>query len=69
MMSIFSEAWKDAFDTGVWKCLKCGAEMEEEGTFDGELICPNCGWSTDVEKYGWDDDEYEELFPDEEDFE
>lgn len=29
-----------------WRCVQCGAEMEEPPLFAGLLTCPECGGTT-----------------------
>ena len=67
-MNLISDLLLAAFKTGVYICPECGKDMtvfEEEGV----LVCEHCGFETDTDHYGFTDDEYEELYPLEEDLE
>ena len=38
--------------------------MEFEDDYEDTLVCPNCGHSIDLDRYGYEDDEsYEKLYP------
>ena len=63
-MSMFNEKWIEAMLTGNYICSKCGAKMEFEDEWEEVLICPNCGYDMDADKYGFEsDEEYEAFYP------
>lgn len=63
-MSFFNDAQKDALLTGRYICSECGALMEFEDEYRDTLVCPECGYSIDLDHYGFEnDEEYEDLYP------
>ena len=63
-MSFFNDAQKDALLTGRYICSKCGARMQFEDEWEDVLVCLECGYSVELERYGMEDDEeYEALYP------
>lgn len=63
-MSIFNEKRWLAFETGKFICAKCGAEMIFEDKWEEHLLCPECGFRIDAEKYGFDtEEEHEAVYP------
>lgn len=62
-MNFFNEKQLNAMKTGVYICENCGSQMEFEDKWEDTLVCPNCGNSTDVEHYGFTDEEYDALYP------
>lgn len=44
-------------------CPECGAELAWESEWEDSLVCLNCGFSIDPERYGLTDEEYEDLYP------
>jgi len=69
MSSFFNEMMKEAWRTGIYKCPECGAHMEFEDDSEDTLVCDNCGHSMDTERYGFTDEEYEDLYPTEDEVE
>lgn len=66
-MGIFNEKKVEALLSGEYVCSECGAVMEFEDEWEDILICPECGHSVDLERYGCEsDEEYEALYPTEE---
>lgn len=66
-MSFFNDAVVEAMRTGNYICSKCGAIMKFEDQYEDTLICPECGHSIDLDRYGFENDEdYEALYPTEE---
>lgn len=65
-MSLISEKFKEAMVTGEYICDECGGLMEFEDEWHDTLVCPKCGNSMDIDHYGWTDEEYEDLYPTEE---
>ena len=51
----------------IYICPECGKRMTRliEPSCD-ELVCESCGCSFDTERYGMTDEEYEALYPSEE---
>lgn len=75
-MSYFTDKLIDGLLGGNYICDECGSKMEFEDSTEDTLVCPNCGYSTDLDEYGQDDDsdDYsqeviypEDLWSDEED--
>lgn len=63
-MSYFNDAMIHAFRTGEYFCEKCGELMVFEDEHEKDiLVCPACGYSTDLDHYGYTDEEYEALYP------
>lgn len=62
--SHFSQARIDVMEGRAgYICPSCGGEMHlDEFPCDDTLICDNCGETMDLERYGFTDEEYEELF-------
>ena len=64
MSSFFNDKQIEAFTTGKYYCKECGSMMEFEDEDDHDvLICPSCGAETDVDHYGFTDEEYDALYP------
>lgn len=68
MYSLNSDKWRRGVETGVFTCEQCGGPLEFEDATESTFVCPTCGWSRDVDMYGWTDEEYEDLFPTEDEF-
>lgn len=68
-MSLFSEKWQEALITGEYICDECGSLMEFENENEDTLVCPSCGYSVDIDRYGFTDEEYESLYPTKEEVE
>ena len=49
--------------TGKYYCPECGGKMEFEDDDEEYLVCEDCGFSQELDHYGYDDDEYAELYP------
>lgn len=64
-MSFFNDAMVDALLSGEYICSECGAKMEfEDEKWRDILVCPKCGHSVDLDRYGFENDEdYDALFP------
>ena len=63
-MSMFNEKQIEAMSGGDYICSECGAKMEFEDEWEDVLICPKCGYETDIDHYGFEsDEEYEALYP------
>lgn len=65
-MSFFNDLLKKAMETGEYICDECGGPMEFENEWRDTLVCPKCGNSMDIDHYGLTDEEYEDLYPTEE---
>lgn len=66
-MDTFNDKLREGLRTGKYYCKECGALMEFEDEWEDVLICPECGYSVELDRYGFeDDDEYYALFPTEE---
>lgn len=61
-MSIFNLKQIFGMFTGKYPCPKCGAEMEWENDSKDILICPKCGYDISSDKYGFSDEEYDDLY-------
>ena len=64
MSRFFNEKLVEGLTTGKYYCEKCGSllEFEDEDIRD-TLICPSCGSETDLDHYGFTDEEYNDLYP------
>lgn len=63
-MSIFNEKQKEAMSGRGYTCPECGRLMEFEDEWEDVLVCPNCGHSVDIDRYGCEnEEEYENLYP------
>lgn len=65
-MSFFNDEQRRAILTGNYWCPECFERMEWENDNEDVLICPNCGLVMDSERYGMTDEEYDDLYPTEE---
>lgn len=64
-MDIFNSSRVEAMYSGEYVCPICGRLMEFEDDWQTVLVCPNCGESMELDRYGFTDDEYERLYPSE----
>ena len=62
-MDIFNEKRIKAMLSGKYECHVCGSLMEFEDEWKTVLVCPHCGESIELDRYGFTDDEYSELYP------
>lgn len=62
-MSIFNDKQIAAMKSGEYRCPKCGRLMRWEDEYEDVLICTGCGETIDGDRYGFTDDEYEEIYP------
>lgn len=63
-MSFFNDAQKDALLTGRYICRECGALMKFEDEYEDVLICSECGYSEDSDRYGFENDEaFDATYP------
>lgn len=62
-MSFFNDAQVEALLTGRYICRECGAIMQFEDEYEDTLVCPECGYSEDSDRYGMSDEEYDALYP------
>lgn len=62
-MGFFNEKQIKAITTGIYPCIHCNTPMIWEDEWEDILICPKCGYSVETERYGFTDEEYEDLFP------
>ena len=67
-MGIFSSMLKAALFSHEYICDECGERMEFEDENESILVCPNCGNSMELEHYGLTDEEYNDLYPSEDEF-
>lgn len=60
---MINKALKRALETGEYFCRECGARMKwiDEDDHD-ELYCPKCGFTCDLDSYGYTDEEYTHLY-------
>ncbi len=61
-MDFMNDDLREAMLSGKYICSKCGELMEFEDEFEDILVCSNCGHSVDLDRYGFDDEEYEQLY-------
>ncbi len=62
-MGFFNKEQVKAFETGIYICSECGAQMKFEDEYEDVLICPQCGHSEDIDHYGFkDDNDYDALY-------
>lgn len=59
---MFNEEMIIALKTGIYICPECGEEMVFEDDNKSILVCEHCGYSMDLEHYGYTDEEYEDLY-------
>lgn len=63
-MDFFNDKLSEALFTGEYICPDCGGRMEfEDEKWRDTLVCPACGNSMDLDHYGFTDEEYEDLYP------
>lgn len=63
-MSIFNEEQIKAMFSREYICRECGNLMKFEDEWEDTLICPHCGHSVELDRYGCEDEEeYENLYP------
>lgn len=63
-MSFFNEKLIKVLFSRDYICDKCGAKMEFEDEWENTLVCTQCGYDIDIDRYGFEsDEEYEALFP------
>ena len=62
-MSFVSAKHLKAWETGEYPCERCDGLMEFEDENEDTLVCPKCGYSVAVDKYGFSDEEYAALYP------
>ena len=65
MASSFNEKRFNAlFGLEDYICQECGGKMIfEDEQWRDTLVCPACGNSMDLDHYGFTDEEYEDLYP------
>lgn len=68
-MSFFNEEWVKAIESGEYICPRCGKLMIFEDKWEETLVCIHCGYSEDIDHYGFTDEEYNNLYPRKEDLE
>mgnify|MGYP002523194340 CR=1 FL=1 len=61
MVEAFNKAMIKALETGEYICQECGATMVFEDDQEYTLVCLECGWSTDLDHYGYTDEEYADM--------
>lgn len=66
-MGFFNELLSLALESGQYICSECGGMMEFEDEDEDILVCPSCGHSVELEHYGFEDEEYDSLYPTKED--
>lgn len=63
-MSIFNDAQLEGMFGGVYICSQCGGKMEFENEWRDVLVCPCCGHSVELDRYGCEDEEsYHKMYP------
>ena len=63
MSSFFNEKLIAALKSGKYYCEKCGSLMEfEDEEYHDVLVCPSCGAKTDIEDYGFTDEELDAFY-------
>lgn len=70
VMSFFNDAQIRGMETGEYPCEKCGSLMRfEDEEWRDTLVCPECGYSISLDRYGYTDEEFTALYPTEEELE
>lgn len=63
-MGFFNDKLAEALFSGNYVCSECGAKMEFEDEYEDILVCPTCGHSVELDRYGAENDEdYDALYP------
>lgn len=62
-MNFSNSKWLEAMEAGEYFCDQCGAKMEFEDEWADTLVCLNCGYSINIDQYGFTEEEYANLFP------
>lgn len=62
-MSFFNEKKIKAMLSREYICNECGELMEFEDEWEDTLVCLHCGHSVDLDEYGCEEEEYENLYP------
>ena len=62
-MSMFNEKQIEGLLTGNYYCKECGTLMVFEDEWRETLVCPECSYETDLDRYGFEDEEYDLLYP------
>ena len=62
-MNFFNQQRIAAMLTGEYICPECGSQLIFEDEWETVLVCPCCGNSIELDRYGFTDDEYESLYP------
>lgn len=61
-MGFFTDVVVEALFNHIYKCSQCGSKMIFEDDDESCLVCPECGYSIDLDLYGHEED-YETLYP------
>lgn len=63
-MGFINEKLEKGLLEGRYICSECGEIMEFEDEWRDILICPKCGHSVELERYGLErEEDYEALYP------
>lgn len=63
-MGFFNDLLKRGLETGRYICPECGEDMVfEDEEFRDTLVCEHCGHSMDLDHYGFTNEEYDDLYP------
>lgn len=70
MGKFFNDKLVEGLKTGIYICPECGEPMifEDEEICD-ILVCENCGFSEELEHYGFTEEQYAALYPTKEELE
>ena len=60
-MFFINDERRAAMFSGEYICPRCGERMEYEDANEDSLVCSSCGHSMDIDRYGFTDEEYEDL--------
>ena len=57
---------KEIKEMSIYICPECGNDMVWENRLLGALVCENCGFGINADRYGKsdEDDDYDEYYPD-----
>jgi len=69
VMSFFNDAQIRGMKTGEYLCEECGSVMSFEDKWEEILVCPKCGYSVALDRYGFTEEEYTNHYPREEELE
>lgn len=66
-MGFMNKKQLKALLTKDYTCPECGSKLHFEDEYEDVLVCDNCGYDVDSDRYGISDEEYDSLYPREDD--